>query len=140
MSHAERTRPVASSAQVSAFMSAQRTRDTQPELELRRALHHRGVRFRLHRGDLPGKPDLVLVRLRVAVFVDGCFWHRCQAHGTVPRANHDWWVEKLANTGSRDRRNDDRLRTLGWESVHVWEHEDPDAVADALAARWIARL
>ena len=138
MSASKRNHPVPSSAQVSAFMSAQRTLNTQPELALRRALHRRGVRFRLHRVDLPGRPDVVLVRLHLAVFIDGCFWHRCPLHGSVPRHNRDWWAAKLAATVERDRRNDDLLRQRGWNSVHVWEHEDPDVVADVLANSWFS--
>lgn len=119
------------------FMARQRTRDTSPELALRRALHRRGVRYRLHRGDLPGRPDLVLVRIRLAVFVDGCFWHACPAHGTRPRANAQWWATKLAATTERDRRNDNQLFEQGWEVRHVWEHEDPEAVADDIRCQWL---
>lgn len=119
-------------------MSRQRTRDTGPEIALRKALHARGVRFRLHRRDLPGRPDLVLPRLRLAVFVDGCFWHACPDHGVRPRANGAWWAAKLEANVTRDHHNDARLRERGWEPVHIWEHEDAEAAADALAARWLA--
>ncbi len=111
-------------------------RDTGPELALRGALHRAGVRFRLHRADLPGRPDLVLVRLRLAVFVDGCFWHGCPAHATAPRANVEFWAAKLAGNRARDARNDVLLAALGWEVMHVWEHEDLDEVACRLARRW----
>ena len=129
-------RPAASSERVRAFMSRQRTKDTGPERRLRSALHRRGVRFRLHRRDLPGKPDLVLARLRVAVFVDGCYWHACPEHLVPPKSNAAWWSDKLAANVDRDRRNDVKLIELGWEPVHVWEHEDPEVVAEHLAARW----
>jgi DNA mismatch endonuclease (patch repair protein) len=119
-------------------MSTQRTVSTGPEVALRRALHARGVRFRLHRKDLPGRPDLSLVRLRVAVFVDGCFWHACPHHGVQPKSNHAWWAAKLEATKARDSRNDQLLAEMGWEPLHVWEHQDPIAVADDLVARWIA--
>lgn len=131
-------RPTASSEQVRAFMSRQRTKDTEPERRLRSALHRRGVRFRLHQRGLPGRPDLVLPRLRIAVFVDGCYWHACPEHMVPPKSNAEWWAGKLAANVARDRRNDAKLIELGWEPVHVWEHEDPEVVAESLAARWRA--
>jgi DNA mismatch endonuclease, patch repair protein len=129
-------RPAASSDQVRQFMSRQRTRNTEPELSLRRALHAVGIRFRLHRKDLPGQPDIILPKLRLAIFVDGCFWHACPDHGTSPRANADWWKLKLEATVARDRRNDLALLELGWEPLHIWEHEDANSVAAGLASRW----
>src|SRR5947208_12927148 len=108
-------------AQRSLNMSRIRGRDTRPELRIRRGLHARGLRFRLHRRDLPGRPDLVLPRLKLAVFVDGCFWHACPEHGVRPQANSGWWADKLDANVARDRRNDLRLRELGWEALHVWE-------------------
>lgn len=120
-------------------MARQPRRDTAPELALRRALHARGVRFRLHRRDLPGRPDIVLVSARVAVFVDGCFWHRCPLHFVAPRANGAWWAAKLAANCARDERDDARLAELGWTSVRIWEHEEPGAAADRLASLWRRR-
>ncbi len=117
-------------------MSRQRTKDTGPERRLRSALHRRGVRFRIHRRDLPGRPDVVLARLRVAVFVDGCYWHACPEHMVPPKSNAAWWADKMATNVARDRRNDIRLAEMGWEPVHVWEHEDPEVVAEQLAVRW----
>jgi len=119
-------------------MSRQRSRDTTPELKLRRALHRRGIRYRLHVIDLPGRPDIVLVRPGIAVFVDGCFWHRCPSHGVLPKANAAWWLAKLSANTERDRRNDQDLVKLGWDVRRVWEHEDTEAVADELEARWQA--
>jgi DNA mismatch endonuclease, patch repair protein len=72
------------------------------------------------------------------VFVDGCFWHSCPEHRTYPKANAEWWKDKLEKTIARDMRTDSELRERGWEPIHVWEHEDPEAVADSLAARWFA--
>lgn len=117
-------------------MSAQRTRNTKPEVALRSELHRRGVRYQLHRRDLPGRPDIVLVRARLAVFVDGCFWHRCPEHYVAPRANAEWWQAKLEATVNRDRRADLSLADVGWDSMHVWEHEDVHAVAEEIAVLW----
>jgi DNA mismatch endonuclease (patch repair protein) len=117
-------------------MSLQRTAGTRPEIALRKALHCRGIRYQLHRRDLPGRPDITLVRLRMAIFVDGCFWHSCPEHAVPPKANAEWWRVKLAANVARDRRNDNHLRELGWNPVRVWEHEDVEAVANRLAKLW----
>ena len=71
------------------------------------------------------RPDIIFTRARVAVFVDGCFWHSCPEHGTRPAANGDWWGRKLAANVDRDRRNDRSLSAAGWKVVRIWEHEDP---------------
>jgi len=128
--------PEASSPQVRAFMQRMPRRNTGPEVLLRRALHREGVRFRLHRADLPGRPDIVLVSLRLAVFVDGCFWHGCPMHAVAPRANAAFWAAKLAANRARDARKDAQLVEAGWEVLHVWEHEDLGEVARGLARRW----
>ena len=132
----QQRRPVASSPAVAAFMSKMRRRDTGPELALRRALHRRGVRFRVHAANLPGRPDIVLVRVRLAIFVDGCFWHGCADHGVTPRANRSFWTEKIRANQLRDRRNDAALIELGWSLMHVWEHEDPEVVAARVELIW----
>jgi DNA mismatch endonuclease (patch repair protein) len=114
-------------------MSRQRSRDTGPERALRSLLHQRGLRFRLHQRPVPGvrrQADIVFRRARVAVFVDGCFWHSCPDHATSPRANGAWWRDKLAANVTRDRDTDERLREAGWVVVRVWEHEDPAAAAE----------
>jgi len=114
-------------------MTGQRRRDTQPELALRRGLWARGLRYRVDYRVLPElrrRADLAFVGPRVAVFVDGCFWHRCPDHGSTPRVNREWWVAKLDKNVERDRDTDARLRAEDWVVVRVWEHEDPaDAVA-----------
>nr|WP_281964768.1 very short patch repair endonuclease [Serinicoccus marinus] len=106
-------------------MSRQRRRDTDPEMALRRALHARGLRFRVD-APLPGmprrRPDLIFTRRRVAVFVDGCFWHGCPEHATSPTNNAEWWAAKLATNVARDRDTDARLAEQGWRSVRIWEH------------------
>jgi len=101
------------------------TKDSKPEMQLRRALHALGLRYRLHRKDLPGKPDIVFPSARVAVFVDGCFWHRCPEHYVAPKNNAEFWEQKIQKNVDRDRRQDAELAELGWDSVRVWEHEDP---------------
>lgn len=114
-------------------MRNQRRRDTAPELALRRELHRRGRRFFVDRAPLSGirrRADLVFPRLRVAVFVDGCFWHACPEHGRLPRSNRGWWQEKLAANAARDRDTDHRLVANGWRVVRVWEHEQVLTAAD----------
>jgi DNA mismatch endonuclease (patch repair protein) len=121
-------------------MSAMPTRDTGTEMALRRELHRRGLRFRVQVRTLPGRPDIALTRVRIAVFVDGCFWHRCLDHGTAPKNNGKWWAAKLAANVARDRRKDENLRDLGWLPIHVWEHEDTADAADTIQSLWQSRL
>lgn len=123
--------PEPSSPLVRRRMQRQARRDTKPELALRRTLHAMGLRFRVDRAVIPGvrrRPDIVFGPAKVAVFVDGCFWHRCPEHGTLPKANSEWWADKLQRNVERDADTDRRLADLGWLAVHVWEHE---ASADA---------
>lgn len=130
-------KPPACSPAVAARMSYVRRRDTGPEIALRRALHARGLRFRVDVRPTPrlrGRADIVFTRRRVAVYVDGCFWHACPAHGVVPKSNSEWWREKLAATVERDRRADELLRDEGWSVVRVWEHEDVEAAAERVVA------
>ncbi|NMM83764.1 very short patch repair endonuclease [Rhodococcus sp. SRB_17] len=117
----------------SARMSVQRRRDTQPELALRRELHRRGLRYFVDRAPAKGirrRADLVFPRRKVAVFVDGCFWHCCPQHATFPKNNAQWWADKLAANVVRDRDTDVRLGELGWTVIRIWEHEDPLTAAD----------
>jgi DNA mismatch endonuclease, patch repair protein len=110
-------------------MQSQRQRDTQPELALRRALHARGWRFRVDIPPLAGlrrRADIVFTRQRVAVYVDGCFWHGCPTHGTTPKSNTAWWVAKIRANVERDHDTDRRLRTARWSTVRVWEHASAD--------------
>jgi DNA mismatch endonuclease (patch repair protein) len=128
-------RPPASSAEVAARMSRARRRDTAPEVAIRREAHRRGLRYRVDTpvAGLPRRrPDVVFTRQRVAVFVDGCFWHSCPVHATVPKSNRDWWVAKLERNVVRDRETDERLRVLGWTVLRFWEHEDPIAAVDVI--------
>jgi DNA mismatch endonuclease (patch repair protein) len=113
---------------------------TTPELALRRELHRRGMRFRVNLAGLPGRPDLAFTRARLAVFVDGCFWHRCPEHGVLPKHNGAWWLAKLNRNVERDREKDAALAALGWLVVHVWEHEDVCAAADRIEQTWRSRV
>jgi DNA mismatch endonuclease, patch repair protein len=131
--------PLPSTAGRSANMKANRRTDTKPELALRRALHARGYRYRKdHRLDLPGgvrvRPDVVFTARRVAVFVDGCFWHCCPEHGSQPAANTWYWEPKLRRNVERDRVADTALGQAGWTVVRLWEHESLDAAVAAVIA------
>lgn len=115
-------------------MKAQRRRDTAPELALRRELWSRGLRYRVDHKVVGTRRrvDVVFTRARVAVFIDGCFWHRCPIHSTLPKANAAWWLAKLDANVERDRRTDRDLEMAGWVVVRVWEHEDPVVAADRI--------
>jgi DNA mismatch endonuclease, patch repair protein len=117
-----------SPAKRSAMMASIRGKNTAPELVVRRVAHALGYRFRLHRRDLPGSPDLVFPRLRKAVQVHGCYWHRhanCR-FAYVPKSNVRFWKRKFAANVERDRRAAERLEALGWESLVIWECETYD--------------
>jgi DNA mismatch endonuclease (patch repair protein) len=124
--------PQPSSAAARATMKANRRRDTLPERLLRKELHARGLRFRVDH-PIAGegrrvRPDIVFPRAHLAVFVDGCFWHRCPEHGAIPKGNREYWEPKLAANVSRDTHTTAALVQAGWTVVRVWEHE---AVSDA---------
>lgn len=113
-------------------MQHQSRRDTKPELALRRAVWRRGLRYRVDIAPIPGlrrRADMVFTRAKVAVYVDGCFWHSCPQHATIPKANREWWIEKLAANVRRDRDTDERLEAAGWTPYRVWEHDDPEQAA-----------
>jgi len=123
----------------SANMKANRRTDTKPELALRAALHAAGYRYRKDfRLDLPlrrVRPDIAFTRRKVAVFVDGCFWHACPDHGSKPKNNEWYWSPKLARNVERDRAADDALTQAGWTVVRLWEHVPlTDAIARVVAA------
>jgi DNA mismatch endonuclease (patch repair protein) len=130
--------PKPTSPEVSARMRRNPRRDTRPEVALRSELHRRGLRFRK---DLPlrapgrvVRPDVAFTRARVAIFVDGCFWHVCPVHGNQPRVNTDYWRPKLARNVARDRAVDSALQAAGWRVLRAWEHEPPASVADRVEA------
>jgi len=108
-------------------MRSNKSRDTKPELALRSAVHARGLRYRVSAKPLAGvrrTADLVFTRAKVAVFLDGCFWHGCPEHHTVASANAKFWADKVDGNRKRDRDTDSRLAEAGWVSVRIWEHED----------------
>ncbi len=110
-------------------------KDTPAELAIRRLLHARGLRYRVDARpdpDLPRKADIVFTRARVAVFIDGCFWHDCPSHGSTPKANAAWWRQKLRANVTRDRDTGERLRAAGWAVVRVWEHENPEGAVQQI--------
>lgn len=114
-------------------MTANRRRDTSPELALRRLLHAQGLRYRVDFAPLPDlrrrRADIVFTRARVAVFVDGCFWHGCPVHATSPRTNASYWSAKLAANKERDLDTVRRLAEAGWTALRVWEHESMEGAA-----------
>lgn len=120
-------------------MQAVKRQDTAPELLVRRYLHAQGLRYALHRADLPGRPDIVLTRRATVVFVHGCFWHghRCRHGRIAAKTNSQFWQRKIADNQARDRRQSAALRQLGWQVETVWECEcrRPDRLA-----RLVARL
>jgi DNA mismatch endonuclease (patch repair protein) len=103
-------------------MSRIRGKHTGPELALRSALWREGLRYRVH-VSLPGKPDLAFPSARVAVFIDGCFWHGCPEHSTRPKANAGFWREKIGGNIARDTRVNEALKSLGWRVLRFWEHD-----------------
>ena len=134
----------ASSPGVRRRMQLQRERDTVPELALRRELHRRGRRYRVDVPIVPGtrrRADIVFGRARVAVFVDGCFWHGCPEHGQRAHHVNGWyWPEKIAGNRRRDADTDARLRAAGWAVVRVWEHQDPEQAAALIGHQVDCRL
>ncbi len=124
------------SEQRSRIMRAVKSRDTKPEKEVRRMLHRRGYRYRLHRKDLPGTPDIVFGPRRKVVFVNGCFWHghACPRGSRQPKTNAEYWRAKIARNVERDAEQRERLEAAGWAGFTVWECElsDPGAVAEEL--------
>ena len=117
-------------------MQGNRSRDTSPELAVRRRLHAAGLRFRVAHRPEPGlnrTADIVFTKQRIAVFIDGCYWHACPKHRTVARTNASYWSEKLARNVARDADTTSQLQDAGWTVLRFWEHEDPETVATAVA-------
>lgn len=129
-----RTRVLQAMRIKSAQMARVRTRNTEPEVVLRLALRRRGWRYVLH-PRLPGRPDFVFPAAKLAVFVDGCFWHRCPYHHSEPSTNRQFWQDKLTGNVLRDRRVNRQLRRSGWTVLRIWEHAvfDEQKLQNAIA-------
>jgi DNA mismatch endonuclease, patch repair protein len=124
-------------------MQANRGRDTGPELAVRRRVHARGLRYRVDHPlpfDRRRRADIAFTRAKVAVFIDGCFWHGCPDHGTTPRTNSRFWSEKIARNRVRDAQTTERLFAAGWTVLRFWEHEDPERCAELVAGAVDGRL
>jgi len=134
---AKRTDSWASNEGVRRSMRSNRSRNTGPEKLLRSALHRAGLRFRIHRRPMTGvrcEVDILFSAARLAVFIDGCFWHGCPAHATRPALNAEWWATKLDGNIQRDRANDALLAQAGWHVLRFWEHEAPEMVVGQIRA------
>jgi DNA mismatch endonuclease, patch repair protein len=131
--------PTPTSAAASAVGKGNRRSDTSPEIALRSAIHRAGLRFRKdYLIRTPGgraRADVVFPRQRIAVFVDGCFWHCCPTHGSRPRSNAEYWDAKLSTNVARDRRVDKALRSNGWDVMRIWEHEEAGIAATRVVSR-----
>lgn len=128
--------PEPTSEAASRIGKGNRRTDTKPEVRLRSELHRRGLRFRkdllLREGPVRVRPDVVFTGAKVAVFVDGCFWHSCPVHRSIPKSNVDYWIPKLRANEDRDRRVVVALESAGWMVLRIWEHEDPQDAADLI--------
>jgi len=109
-------------------MAAIKSKNTKPEIEVRKILHEMGYRFRLHRKDLPGNPDIVLPKYKTAIFVNGCFWHQHEGckYACLPKTKTDFWKKKLEGNKQRDKVKQSQLNELGWKIINVWECEIKD--------------
>ena len=109
-------------------MAAIKSKNTKPEIEVRKILHEMGYRFRLHRKDLPGNPDIVLPKYKTAIFVNGCFWHQHEdcKYARLPKTKTDFWKKKLEGNKQRDKVKQSQLNELGWKIINVWECEIKD--------------
>lgn len=127
----------ASNAGTRARMRANRSKNTKPELAIRRLVHAAGLRYRIDQrplAELNRRADLVFRRRRVAVFIDGCFWHGCPAHFTVARTNADYWAAKVARNRARDDETNQLLSDAGWTVLRFWEHTTPEEAAAHIIA------
>lgn len=132
----------ASSEHARRTMQANKRRDTKPELAVRSILHARGLRFRVDSAPFKGvrtRADIVFSKAKIAVFVDGCFWHGCPEHFISPKTNVNYWSAKITKNRDRDERVDRIMSEAGWVVIHVWEHEDPESAADLVERSWRSR-
>ena len=143
MSSAEEPGRVRPEVGLSTKMSRLARRDTKPEMDLRRALHRRGLRYRVQL-KVPGNRrrtiDIAFTRVRLAVYVDGCFWHGCPAHHVLPRTNSSWWQWKIDLNRQRDASTNEGLETAGWQVLRFWEHSDPEEAANAVTSAYRRRI
>jgi len=126
----------------SVVMSKIRSKNTKPEIILRKYLHKRGFRFRIHKKDLPGKPDIVMPKYRIAIFVHGCFWHYhadCR-EGRLPNTNSSFWTDKLLKNISRDQEHQQKLQELGWKVLVIWECELETALKNDTMDNFIGKI
>lgn len=132
----------AASPAVRRNMQANRGRDTAPEMAVRRALHARGLRFRVQYR-LPylrrRSVDIAFTRVKLAIFIDGCFWHQCQTHYVAPKSNAEFWIAKVARNRLRDRETDNILIGNGWLVLRFWEHEEPKNIVNQIGSSYLAR-
>lgn len=131
--------PIPLNPRVSQTMRRVRQKGTKPEKVLSSELFRRGMRFRVNYKQVPGSPDIAFTKAKVAVFVDGCFWHACPVHGTVPKNNREWWEAKFERNAVRDRKTDQELEAMGWVPLRYWEHDDPEEIADEIEWVWKQR-
>lgn len=126
--------PKASSAATRKSMQGNRRKDTAPELAVRRLLHAAGLRFRvdypIEAGERRVRPDVVFTRRKIALFLDGCYWHGCPDHCRIPASNRDYWTAKIQRNRDRDKRATEALTVAGWTVLRAWEHEPTEAVAE----------
>ena len=123
-------------------MKGNKARDTKPELAVRRRLHAQGFRYRVDvrpSTAVLSRADIVFTRQKIAVFMDGCFWHGCPLHATSPKANADYWGPKLKANIERDARTSASLRELGWEVLRYWEHQPVDEIVEQITCHWAER-
>ncbi|MEU6453626.1 very short patch repair endonuclease [Streptomyces sp. NPDC047065] len=131
------TSPQSSSPAVSQRMSRQSSKDTAREVAVRRALYRAGLRYRVEL-PVPGmqrrRIDIAFTRVKLAIFIDGCFWHGCVAHQSQPKSNVEWWRDKLDRNMARDRETVEHLKHLGWTVLRFWEHEAPAEIVARIHA------
>lgn len=142
-SHVEKGISWASSPSVRRSMLGNRSRDTSPEMVVRRYLHGLGFRYRVHARpikDWNRRADILFPRAKISIFVDGCFWHGCPKHYVSPKSNREYWAAKIARNIERDIETSARLKSDGWLVIHVWEHEDLKRKADEIVDLVQSRL
>ena len=124
----------------SRIMRSNRGTGTRPEIAVRKVLHARGFRYRVNARPVEHirrTADILFTKQRLAIFIDGCFWHRCPDHGSQPKTNADYWTAKLERNVQRDKDTSERLTHAGWSVLRFWEHEDPVAVSEKSSSAWV---